>query len=145
MAWDWDLIMGRRRMPEGFPAVLAQDVVTSGPLGTYGYKLEAEYWFYLEAILAKWTAPTVLSVPGLEIFQDAGDAAQPQPIDFRLVASPGEAPLGVAQLGRVVGLGLFFPPGAAVRMRFTGFVAGNPATINVAAFGRYVLRPENGE
>lgn len=137
--------MGRRKMPEGFPGVLAQTVDTSGPLGTFSYKLEEAYWFYLEAIFAKWTAPTVLSVPGLEIFSDGGDAAQPQPVDFRLLTSPGEAPLTVAQLGRVVGLGMYYPPGAALRMRFTGFVAGNPATIAVAAFGRYVLRPENGE
>lgn len=136
MAWDWDLIMGRRKMPEGFPAVLAQSVVTAGPLGTFSYKLEDAYWFYLEAILAKWTAPTVLSVPGVELFTDGGEASQPQPIDFRLLTSPAEAPLTVAQLGRVVGLGIYYPPGAALRMRFTGYVAGNPAIISVAAFGR---------
>lgn len=137
--------MGRRRMPEGFPAILAQSVVTSGPLGTFSYKLEADYWFYLEAILAKWIAPTVLSVPGLEIFRDGGEAAQPQPIDFRLLTSPGEAPLSVAQVGRVVGLGIYFPPGGALRFRFTGYVTGDPSIINVAAFGRYVLEPENAK
>jgi len=144
MAWDWDFLMGRRKMPEGFPALLAQTVDTSGPLGTFSYKLEADYWFYLEAVLAKWTAPTVLSVPGLEIYRDSADAGQKDPVDFRLITSPGEAPLGVAQVGRVVGIGMLFPPGGAVRMRFTGFVAGNPSSIVVVAFGRYVLKgPDN--
>jgi hypothetical protein len=144
MAWDWDFIMGRRQMPEGFPALLAQTVDTAGPLGTYSYKLEADYWFYLEAVLAKWTAPTVLSVPGLQIFREGGQAGEKDPVDFRLLTSPGEAPLGVAQVGRVVGLGMYFPPGGALGMRFTGFVAGNPATITVVAFGRYVLKgPDN--
>lgn len=146
MALDLDLLLDRRRVPEGFPAALAQTVDTSDPLGTYSYKLDPDYWFWLEAIVAKWTAPTVYSVPSVQIFRDGGNVGYFQnQVDFRLVTSPGEAPAGVAQVGRLVGLGMYFQPGAALRLRFLGFVPGNPSSIAVAALGRYVLRPDDAE
>lgn len=145
MARDMAFLLGRAKMPEGFPALLAQTVDTSGPLGTYTYKLDSDYWFFLEAVLAKWTAPTVLSVPGIEIFRDGGSVGYfPQPVDFRLLTSPAEAPGDLAQLGRVIGLGMYFPAGTALRMRLTGFVGGNPAAVTMAAMGRYVRSPDHG-
>lgn len=144
MARDMAFLLGRGKMPEGFPAFLAQTLDTSGPLGTYSAKIDPDYWFFLEAVLAKWTAPTVVSVPGIEIFRDGGSVGYfPAPVDLRLITSPAEAPAGVAQLGRVVGLGMYFPAGTALRMRLTGFVGGNPATVTMAAMGRYVRRPAN--
>lgn len=136
-------ILGRGKMPEGFTAILAQEVVTTAGQGVYAYKLDPDYWFFLEAVVGKWTAPAVSSVPLLEIFRSAGNRSYiAQPCDFRLIGSPGEAPAGVAQLGRVVGLGMYFPPGSALQMRLTGYVPSDPALVVLAAYGRYVYKPE---
>lgn len=138
-------ILQKGRMPEGFTAILSQTVVTTAAQGIFSFKLEDDYWFFLEAVVGKWTAPGVASVPSLEIFRAAGDRSLvATPVDFRLVGTPGEAPSQVAQLGRVVGLGMYFPPGSALQMRLTGYVPNDPAAVVLAAWGRYVLDPEGG-
>lgn len=145
MYTEANAILGTGKAPEGFTAVLAQTVLTSGNMGVFSYHLDPDYWFFLEAVIGKWTAPAVSSVPNLEIFRASGNRSYiPVPVDFRLVGSPAEAPAGVAQLGRVVGLGILFGPGAALQMRLTGYVPGDPATVVLAAYGRYVYDPAEG-
>lgn len=146
MALDWDIMLGRRKVPEGFPTALYQSLSTAGPLGTFSFKLDEAYWFYLEAVIAKWAEPTAAaSIPSLEIFRESANRNYiPTPVDLRLISSPGWAYSGKAALGRVVGLGIYYSPGAAVQMRVTGHVGGDPASIKLVAFGRYVLEPEDG-
>ena len=138
--------MGRRRMPEGYVVVLAQNVATTAATGSYSFKLDSDYWFFLEAVLGKWAAPAVPSVPSLQILRTLGGRSyMTPPVDFRLVGSPGEAPPAGARLSRVVGLGMYFPPGSALQMEISGYVQGDPATIELAALGRYVLEgPQDG-
>ncbi len=149
MSLQWQIMTappGTAQVPEGFPSVLAQLVNTSGPLGTFSYQLDPDYWFFLDVILSKWAVPTsAASVPRVSLFRERGNRSYWDPVDLQLIGTPGIAFTSGVKGGRLNGfaqLGIYFPPGSALQMRITGQVANDPAYVKLAALGRYVFSPE---
>jgi hypothetical protein len=147
------IIAGECTIPEGFPVMIARTVNTAGPLGTFSAQLDPEYWFFLERIVSKWTIPTdAASIPKLSLYRDGGQRSYWEAMDLRMISTPAIAFSSASQdrpkgtrLNHTVQLGIYFPPGALLQMRITGHVANDPATVKIAAVGRYVLAPEGLE
>lgn len=146
-----DLIQGKAGIPEGFAVALGKILTLSGSAAYWSYTLEQSYWFHLREIRAKWSQPTGagvgISIPSIEIFRDLSERAYQQgnlgvnAIDLRTLTTPGEIVAGKVKIRPSVPLEMWFPPGSIMKIVISGYTAADPATIDLTAIGRYILRP----
>lgn len=159
-----DLVQGKAGIPEGFAVAIGKTLdLSAGTAVYFSYEVEMDYWLHLREIRAKWAQPTGagvgVSIPAIEIFRDLGDRAYQQgnlgvnAIDLRTLTSPGEflasgvsvnTPYMKINVRPAVPLEMWFPPGSIMKIKVTGFTPNDPATMDIAAIGRYVLRPGVG-
>lgn len=143
-----DLCLGRIGIPEGFAAAVGGRYTPSAGNVFANIPLERDYYFLLREIRAHWDQPTHASYPRLEVFREMGDRAYQagtlgqNAIDLQNLATPGARPAASTKLRRVVPLNFLFPPGSILQMKVSGIVSNDPASIDLVAIGRYVLKPE---
>ena len=124
------LLHGDPEIPEGFSVFIGTGVFSFSdqrPIN-FQYRLESEYYFYLERIRSTFTAPSdgAWSGPNIELWRDKSNRPfQDEPVPLRLISTPGEVlnandgTLPLAKANYTTENSFWWEPGSILKSLFT--------------------------